>query len=464
MWWLSVVRSIPPGRFRVIVLDVAEEIETGLADWVWENPLHFNKTKDQYIKMRGLYWGDVSALWKSILADIASRCETFAFSNHMGTVWTRSGEATDKRKHKGKRVLAELASLYMKLERTKDARGDVAMVPSGITDLAEGCKTRLMTKITRPDGTRMRVGVLPPRLPVATPQAIRDYFAHPAYGNGGLRPEELSPDRQLTAEQRLELERDTAMAQADAERLKLERLREERRNVTPAVTAPATTATAALPSSDGAGQAAAGDGHPPATPGQPVAGPATHDRAPTDPAAPALASADEHAEKAALREKITAVIHKLGLSPEGVQDKVRSLIRDVNDGADAALGRLGPKKLAAILAKLEPTSPPTDDAAGPAKSSVDDGNQTLQEAMAAQEGAAKKAAAELLTARELYHEFLVVNPLPQPGMQEEMWAALKHKFGVNGEAPTAEQEMAMRGFLVTKIREVCAARGLFCAF
>jgi hypothetical protein len=60
-WWQAAVLSIPPGKFRVIALDVAEDIETGLADWVWENPLAFNHTRAQYMKMSGIFWGDVKS-------------------------------------------------------------------------------------------------------------------------------------------------------------------------------------------------------------------------------------------------------------------------------------------------------------------------------------------------------------------------------------------------------------------
>lgn len=223
VWWQSVIREIPPGKFRVIAIDVAEEIEAGLSDWVWENPLERGRTKAQYLKMSGLFWGDVKALWKSILADLASKCETFAFATHMGKVW--AGEKpTDKNKPKGKSTLMELASLYLQLERPKDSTGGTQPMPSGIV-----LKTRL-SRITvgGPSGAMIEP-ILPPRLPIATPAEIRRYIEHPA-DYRKLIPDEKVPDKPLTDEQKTELRTTAANAEADAERLRIERMGMERQD------------------------------------------------------------------------------------------------------------------------------------------------------------------------------------------------------------------------------------------
>lgn len=218
-WWVSLIKHIPPGKFRVIAVDVAEEIEAGLSDWVWENPLHFNRTKAQYLKMAGLYWGDVKALWKMLLADLASRCETFAFSVHMGSIWANE-KPTDKRKPKGKLVLMELASLYLQLDRPKDDAGNVQARPSAVV-----IKNRL-THITMIQGVPNIIPALPPRLPIATPEHVRAYLQSPPdYAH--LRPEERAPEKPMTEDERTDRRTAAANAESEAERLKIERMQME---------------------------------------------------------------------------------------------------------------------------------------------------------------------------------------------------------------------------------------------
>lgn len=483
--FLAIIRAVPVGRFRVIALDVSEEIESGIADWVWQNPLYFNHTAGQYMKMNAIYQADVSALCKMLFGEIASKCETFAFANHMGLVF-KGGEPTGEKKNKGRPVFKQLASLYLKLSREKDAAGNIAAKPSGSVDLAEGGKSRLRTRVNGE-----WVPILPPRLPVATPDSIRGYIVKPP-DYAALKPEERNPERPLTDDQRMQLRIQAAQTEADVERLKIERLQAERyggQTITQQVplqlpssdgmaagtgaSDPSQGSAAPAPSPAPTGQVGAGDGHPPATPGQPVA-------APTSPPADSAAPADEHAdekterkEKAALREKITTAAQALGLPANKIGPHIQAIVREINAGVDAAIGKLGSKKLALILAKLDPNAPQPTPAVTPGveqslatipmTADVAAGNQTLQEAMAAQPTPARHPPEELLTSTQLYHEFLVVNPLPEPGMQDAMWAKLKEKFGVNGQA-TTDQEMAMRRFLVTKIREVCVARQLYCPF
>lgn len=220
-WFWDVIRAVPPGKFRVINLDVAEEIEAGLCDWVWENPLYFGRSKAQYVKMTGLYWGDVKGLWKRILADLASRCETFAFAVHLGTVW--AGERpTNQKRPRGKSTLMELASLFLQLDRPKDAAGNLPALPS-----AEVLKTRL-SACSIVDGKPFIRAALPPRLPVATPDAIREYLDRGGVDLANLAASERAPEKQFTEREQLELRLATAQAEIDAERLRIERVSSER--------------------------------------------------------------------------------------------------------------------------------------------------------------------------------------------------------------------------------------------
>lgn len=207
-WWINHIRSQPPGQYRLIMADPASDIEQGITDWVITHPRHFNRTPAQYIKMQGLMWGDMKAYWKTILADIAARCETFYFTTHMANVW-KGDKPSKERKAKGKETLFEMASLYLKFERKKDKDA----VPSAVV-----LKSRL-SKITinqeSEEGEVTSIPLLPPRLPKATPAAVRRYMLNPPdYAN--LKPEELIGEQALTADEKLLLQAEIASANRDA--------------------------------------------------------------------------------------------------------------------------------------------------------------------------------------------------------------------------------------------------------
>jgi hypothetical protein len=214
-WWLGHVHSIPAGQYRVIVADPASDIEQGLADYVLANPREFGKTPAQYMKMAALMWGDMKAKWKQILADIAARCETFCFTTHQQAVW-KGDKPSKERKAKGKETLFEMASLYLKFERKKDKDA----VPSAIV-----LKSRLSKIIVADDedGTVTSIPLLPPRLPKATPAAVRRYMQNPP-DYTALKPEELVGETTLSEDEKLLLraqiadaERDTALAENERE-------------------------------------------------------------------------------------------------------------------------------------------------------------------------------------------------------------------------------------------------------
>jgi hypothetical protein len=251
-WWRDHVRSVKPGRYRVIALDTAGEIESGLVDWVRANPQHFGRTSAQYVKMESLLWGDVREHWKGLLTDLASRCETFVFSTHLGRVWV-DNKPTQKTKPRGKSTLMELASLYLQLERRPDPKGNVPATPSAVV-----LKTRLAHARIDTDGNPVIVPSLPPRLPQATPAAIRAYQLSPPDA-GKLSKDERAPEQQLSDDDRAAVRLATAEAERDAEQLRLERLSRAR----PAreVAAPETP-----PVKRGPGRPAASDAEPPKAP------------------------------------------------------------------------------------------------------------------------------------------------------------------------------------------------------
>jgi hypothetical protein len=209
-WWLNDVSNLAPDQFDVILVDPITDLERGLVDWVSNNPTHFGHTAGQYAKMSGIMWGDVKDYWKLLLTGrVATKCQTFAFVSHMGEVFDKaSNKPTGERKAKGKDTLEEIASLYLQMERKKDRAGNRPAVPSAIV-----LKSRLSHIKMTENGPDIRPA-LPPRLPVATPAAIRQYMlAPPDYSN--LAVEERAPDRVMTDDERLKLQVQKAEAERD---------------------------------------------------------------------------------------------------------------------------------------------------------------------------------------------------------------------------------------------------------
>lgn len=217
LWWLADVRATPPGKYRVIVADPVTDIERGLVDWVNANPQFFGHSAGQYARMSGLMWGDVKDYWKLILTDLAARCETFAFTTHLGAEF-KDNQATGRQRPKGKDTLMELASLYLWLERKKDAAGNMPAKPSA-TVLKHRLSFLRVDPVTGDVDTRPAV---PPRLPVATPAALRQYMLSPPdYEN--LSESERAPEVVMGDEERLRLELAKAEAERDAELARLDR-------------------------------------------------------------------------------------------------------------------------------------------------------------------------------------------------------------------------------------------------
>lgn len=205
-WWLAQIRAVPAGKYRVIAVDPATDLERGLADWVSANPQAFGHTHQQYTKMSGVMWGDVKDYLKMILADVCARCETFVFTAHLGAEF-QGGSATGKLKPKGKETLYELSSLYLWLERLPDAKGVRPNVPAAKVE-----KSRLEIA-SLVDGEVVSYSVLPSRIPECTPRKIREYFKSPA-GGRALTDAERARDETMSADEKLRLE--TAKAEAEA--------------------------------------------------------------------------------------------------------------------------------------------------------------------------------------------------------------------------------------------------------
>lgn len=197
-WWIADIKKIKAGEFTVIACDTIGDIEGGLADYV-ANKLFQEygfKTPEKFQSMGGVFWASVKAYWKSVLTDLASRCQTFAFASHLKVKY-KGGMATSDKTPAGKSTLMELSSLYLWLER-KQAEKPTATV----------IKARL-TSAKMVNGKLEAVDILPPRLPEGTYAAICEYIQSPA-GARKLKKGEQTEERVLSEDEKLRMRAEIA--------------------------------------------------------------------------------------------------------------------------------------------------------------------------------------------------------------------------------------------------------------
>lgn len=216
-WWREDVKKrVTPGRYSVVMVDPISEIESGLQQYVRENPGEYGYTKAQFDQAAPLFWGAYKDAWKAILDDLRIRCQTFYFVVHMRDEF-KGGRPTGKREAKGKETLFELASLYLEFERKADDKGNVPDVPA-----AKVLKSRLAHTRMAEDGSVQIIPILPPRLPKATPTAIRQYIATPP-DYSKLKKGELLQDEHLSDDAKLLLQSQIAADQKETASIEFSR-------------------------------------------------------------------------------------------------------------------------------------------------------------------------------------------------------------------------------------------------
>jgi len=132
---------------------------------------------------------------------LATKFVTFVFTVHLRQKYEGNAPLKGVYEPKGKETLIESASFYLWLERSPASE-----VPS-----ARLLKTRLL----RRDEKGVIRSVLPPRIPVATPNGIRAYLTKPAdFSN--LKPEERYVKQELCEEDKLAMRIAAANAEKDA--------------------------------------------------------------------------------------------------------------------------------------------------------------------------------------------------------------------------------------------------------
>lgn len=225
--WYKRLLKIPSGKYSVIMVDPISDIEDGMVSWVKNRykEFGFNSTHS-FEKMEGVFWGIVKAEWKRILlGDLASRCQTFLFTTHLKKVWKHNKPTTESMP-KGKVTLFEISQLYLYLERdTKraDVPPSAEVLKARITSHKvddEGCP------ILDSRGNKIPRTLIPQRLPVATPDAIRDLILNPLdfdnlLDNGALQY--TTKERVLSTDERLELQKEISDGQLETSKISLEK-------------------------------------------------------------------------------------------------------------------------------------------------------------------------------------------------------------------------------------------------
>ena len=214
-WFLRLIDRLPPGRFDVVMADPITDIEGGLVSYVKKNCKQFGLTENQIAKAGGLLWGAVKDYWKQVLLRLSTKCQTFYFTTHLRSVWDGDRPVRGKKEPKGKDTLMELSSLYLWLERKPDDKGDVLAVPSARCAEPYG-KSRLADAVMTDDGRLDITRLIPPRLPEATVEAIREYIAQPP-DRQKLREDERVVEDCLSDDDKLRMKESTALAEATAQ-------------------------------------------------------------------------------------------------------------------------------------------------------------------------------------------------------------------------------------------------------
>jgi hypothetical protein len=225
LWQLfeKTIQDIPPGKYRVGVLDPVTEIEDALVDYIRRNPAKFGLTPNQVDASPALLWGAMKSEWKRFLLYANTKFETFAIIAHNKAVFKGGKPVPGKRTAKGKETLSEITSLQIELFRSLDSSGKRPAIPSGVL----GKSRMIATQVVK--GELQIVEVLPDRLPEATGNAIREYMKNPVGLKKTRRKGETVEVETMSEDDRLLLSREIAEEEARAAEARLEQARIESR-------------------------------------------------------------------------------------------------------------------------------------------------------------------------------------------------------------------------------------------
>ena len=214
-WFLEMLDHVKPNQFDVIMKDPITDIESGLVEYVKQNCTQFGLTQNQIAKSGGLLWGAVKDYWKQVLLKLSAKCKCFYFTSHLRDVWSGNTPIKGQREPKGKNTLLELSSLYLWLDREpRDGK------PTPAKPAANVLKERLADTSFDDAGNVNIVQLMPPRLPIATVDAIRQHIvAPPDYAK--LKKGERVIEQGLSDDDKLRMQEHIAEADRDAQESRL---------------------------------------------------------------------------------------------------------------------------------------------------------------------------------------------------------------------------------------------------
>lgn len=190
VWFRNKVKALAAtGKYDLILIDTAGEVEESLEAYIAKNPGKFNLTAEQIAKT-ALKWVAHSREWTRLLASTAGKIQTLAYSVHLRTKYV-GGKPTTQSEPTGKKSLFKLTSLFLWLEPAKDSR-----VPN-----AKVLKDRIETRTDPPRHC------LPTFIKKCTPNRIRFYMENPV----GLK--KTATDQAAEKEQKLSKEEMTMLAE-----------------------------------------------------------------------------------------------------------------------------------------------------------------------------------------------------------------------------------------------------------
>lgn len=224
LWWRDdIFERAQSGRYRVGMIDPTSELEDGIAEYVRKHVGEFDLTLAQIQKSSGLFWGAMKKEWKFILERLRPYFDTLYLTVHLRDQFVGNAPS-GKREPKGKETLMELASLALWFDRSPGPDGKKPLAPA-----ANVLKSRLCKMHFDPETGKLDVvPVVPPRLPVATPAAIRKYIESPP-NYEKLKKEERYHERGMTEEEKLRLQAQIAADSRAAGEIELQKLEQMRR-------------------------------------------------------------------------------------------------------------------------------------------------------------------------------------------------------------------------------------------
>lgn len=205
LWWREeALKRGKTGKYRVLVVDPASELEDGLAEYIKTHVSEFGLTAAQLTQSSGLFWGVMKSEWKKTLDLLRTYFETTYLTVHLRQKFIgNKPDPAGTLEPKGKETLYELSSLFLWFEKNDKTACPTAKVE----------KSRLSKFVMNGDEFTP-IAILPPQLPRATPKAIRDYIAAPP-DYSKLSKAEKVREHVMSEDEKLRYNATIAVAQAE---------------------------------------------------------------------------------------------------------------------------------------------------------------------------------------------------------------------------------------------------------